>query len=275
MSKKLLTHFQSKRGSANNQVPTPSFKVLAFILLQFLILSGLQTIYGQEEKLETKNLKNSIKLNITNPMIFGTQCYMIGYERTIGNHQSFSVNIGRFSLPRIFNINTDSIKELSQATHSRGFHISGDYRFYLSKENKYNSPHGVYIGPYTTYNSYSRDISLTANTQSFTGDLNANFNFRVASVGFQLGYQFVFWKRVSLDMVLFGPGVAAYKVKTELSTTLDPDQEAQVFQKINEALNEKIPGYDLALNPGSFEKTGSLRTTSAGFRYIVMLGIRF
>jgi len=275
MSKKLLTHFQSKRGSANNQVPTPSFKVLAFILLQFLIFSGLQTIYGQEEKLETKNLKNSIKLNITNPMIFGTQCYMIGYERTIGNHQSFSVNIGRFSLPRIFNINTDSIKELSQATHSRGFHISGDYRFYLSKENKYNSPHGVYIGPYTTYNSYSRDISLTANTQSFTGDLNANFNFRVASVGFQLGYQFVFWKRVSLDMVLFGPGVAAYKVKTELSTTLDPDQEAQVFQKINEALNEKIPGYDLALNPGSFEKTGSLRTTSAGFRYIVMLGIRF
>jgi len=275
MSKKLLTHFQSKRGSANNQVPTPSFKVLAFILLQFLILSGLQTIYGQEEKLETKNLKNSIKLNITNPMIFGTQCYMIGYERTIGNHQSFSVNIGRFSLPRIFNINTDSIKELSQATHSRGFHISGDYRFYLSKENKYNSPHGVYIGPYTTYNSYSRDISLTANTQSFTGDLNANFNFRVASVGFQLGYQFVFWKRVSLDMVLFGPGVAAYKVKTELSTTLDPDQEAQVFQKINEALNEKIPGYDLALNPGSFEKTGSLRTTSAGFRYIVMVGIRF
>jgi hypothetical protein len=275
MKRKLLTHFQSNKGYVEYRKIRYSFKALALVLLQFFILFGMQTIYGQEEKLETKNLKNSIKLNITNPMIFGTQCYMIGYERTIGNHQSFSVNIGRFSLPKIFNINTDSIKELSKATNSRGFHISGDYRFYLSKENKYNSPHGVYIGPYATYNSYNRDFSLSANTQSFTGDLNAKFNFNVATVGFQLGYQFVFWKRVSLDMVLFGPGVAAYKVKTELSTTLDPDQEAQVFQKINEALNEKIPGYDLALNPGSFEKTGSLRTTSAGFRYIVMLGIRF
>jgi hypothetical protein len=222
-----------------------------------------------------KRLKNSVKINITNPMIFGTDCYMIGYERTIGDHQSFSVNIGRFSMPRLFNINTDSIKELSKTDNSKGFHLSGDYRFYLSKENKYNSPHGVYIGPYFTYNSYSRDFTLTANTQSFTGDLNANFNFRVASAGFQLGYQFVFWKRVSLDMVLFGPGLAAYKLKTELSTTLDPDQESELFQKINEVLGEKIPGYDLVINPGTFERTGSFRTTGAGFRYVVMVGIRF
>jgi len=275
MNKKLFTHYQSRKESVEFKILTPSFKVLAFILLQFFILSGSKTIYGQEEKQQEKNLKNTIKLNITNPMIFGTQCYMVGYERTVGNHQSFSVNIGRFSLPRIFNINTDSIKELSKSTNSRGFHISGDYRFYLSKENKYNSPHGVYIGPYATYNSYNRDFSLSANTQSFTGDLNAKFNFNVATVGFQLGYQFVFWKRVSLDMVLFGPGIAAYKIKTELSTTLDPDQESQLFQKINDGLKAKIPGYDLVLHPGSFEKTGTLNTTSAGFRYIVMLGIRF
>ena len=252
-----------------------SFRAFAIILLQFFLFSGTQSIYGQDEKPERKNLKNSVKINITNPMIFGDQCYMLGYERTIGNHQSFSVNIGRFSLPRILDINTDSIQQTGNSTQSKGFHMSVDYRFYLSKENKYNSPHGIYIGPYATYNTYSRAFSLSANTPSFTGDLNADFNFRIASVGFQMGYQFIFWNRVTLDMILFGPGIASYKLKTELSTTLDPDDEALLFQKINEVLTEKIPGYDLVLNPGTFEKTGSLRTTSVGFRYIIMLGIRF
>ena len=255
-----------------------SFRILYFIIFQVLIFSGTQTIYGQEERLEKpvkKDLKNSVKVNLTNPMIFGDNCYMIGYERTIGKHQSFSVNIGQFSLPKVFNINTDSITELSNSTSAKGFHISGDYRFYLAKENKYNSPHGLYIGPYATYNSYSRTFNLSAETEAFTGDLNADFSFRVASVGFQLGYQFVFWRRVSLDMILFGPGIASYKIKASLDTTLDPDQEAELFQKINEKLQEKIPGYSLALNSGTFEKTGTMNTTSFGYRYVVIIGFRF
>jgi hypothetical protein len=254
-----------------------SFKALAIIFLQYFLLSGVQTINGQEEKQEKekKNLKNSVKINLTNPMIFGSNCYMFGYERTIGDHQSFSVNIGRFSLPKIASINTDSITELDKATSSKGLHISGDYRFYLAKENKFNSPHGIYIGPYLTYNSFGRNMTFSANTESFTGELNADFNFRVANVGFQLGYQFIFWNRVSLDLILFGPGIAAYKLKANLDTTLDPDQESELFQKLNEKIAEKIPGYDLVLNPGTFEKTGSYNTTSLGYRYVVMLGIRF
>ena len=252
-----------------------SFKALAIILLQFFILSGVQTINAQEEKpeKEKKNLKNSVKINLTNPMIFGTNCYMIGYERTIGDHQSFSVNIGKFSLPRLFNINTDSITDLTKSISSKGFHLSGDYRFYLSKENKHNSPHGVYIGPYFTFNSYGRNFNFLYGINE--QELNADFTFNIASVGFQMGYQFVFWNRVTLDMLLFGPGVAAYKLKTELSTNLNPNQESELFQKINDALKERIPGYDLVLHPGSFEKTGSYKTTSLGFRYIIMLGIRF
>jgi hypothetical protein len=249
-------------------------KTRLICLLTISVLLVSQGISGQEIKPE-KRMKNSIKLNLTNPMIFGTSCYILGYERTIGDHQSFSVNIGRFSLPRLININTDSIKELEKTISSRGFHMSGDYRFYLSKENKYKSPHGVYIGPYATYNTYGRDFKFTAKTENFTGDLNADFTFSMASVGFQMGYQFIFWKRVSLDMVMFGPGIAGYKLKTELSTTLDPDEESELYQKINQALSEKIPGYDLVINSGTYEKTGSFNTTGAGFRYIVMLGISF
>jgi len=246
-----------------------------FFLLPFFVLIISQKISGQETAPEKKNLKNSIKINITNPMIFGDQCYMIGYERTIGNHQSFSVSIGRFSLPRILDFDTDSLKSIDEDSHSKGFHISADYRFYLAKENKFNAPHGLYIGPYTAYNSYRREFKFSANTQDFTGDLNTDFGFRVASIGFQLGYQFVFWNRVSLDMILFGPGVGFYKVQTELSTTLDPEQESELFEKINQVLEEKIPGYDLVIDSGTFEKTGTVKTTTAGFRYVVMLGVRF
>lgn len=248
-----------------------------FCIIYILVLSlfSTQKVDGQDSIPVKKVLKNSVRFNLTNPMIFGDNCFMIGYERTIGNHQSFSVNLGRFSLPKVFSINTDSIKDLTKDTRSKGFHASVDYRFYLAKENKFNSPHGIYIGPYFTYNSYTRYFDLKANTEAFTGELNADLSFRAATIGFQLGYQFIFWNRVTLDMVLFGPGVGAYKVKASLDTNLDPDTEAELFKKINEVLQEKIPGYSLAINSGTFEKSGTYNTTGLGFRYIVMLGFRF
>lgn len=254
---------------------TKCCRVLCIINFLLISLLSVQQINGQDSVKVKKDFKNTVKFNLTNPMIFGDNCFMIGYERIIKNHQSFSVNIGRFSLPRAFNINTDSIKDLTKEINSKGFHASADYRFYLAKENKFNSPHGIYIGPYFTYNSYTRFFDLKASTDAFTGELNAELNFRASTIGFQLGYQFIFWNRVTLDMVLFGPGVGAYKVKASLDTNLDPDTESELFKKINEALQEKIPGYSLAINPGTFEKTGTYNTTGLGFRYIVMLGFRF
>jgi hypothetical protein len=251
------------------------FLVIFAINLLLISMLSLRPVDGQDSIPAKKNLKNSVKLNLTNPMIFGDRCFVVGYERTVGSYQSFSVNIGRFSLPKTFNINTDSIKDLTKDIDSKGFHASVDYRFYLSKENKYNAPHGVYIGPYFTYNSYIRYFDIRANTEAFTGELNADLSFRAVNLGFQLGYQFIFWNRVTLDMVLFGPGVGAYKIKANLSTTLDPDTESEFFQKINDALQEKIPGYDLVINPGTFEKTGTYNRTGGGFRYVVMVGFRF
>jgi len=209
-------------------------------------------------------------------MFFGSNNYILGYERTIGHHQSFSVHVGTFSLSQIININTDSIKNLNEDENSIGLSFSGDYRFYLAKENKYNSPHGLYIGPYFAINSFTRKHEFEVTTPSAsTVQLNTDFLFRVSTLGFQLGYQFIFWDRVSLDLILLGPGASFYKIKAELSTSLDPSQEAELFQKINDKLSEKIPGYSLVIKPGTFERSGSVNTTSFGYRYIVMLGFRF
>ena len=142
------------------------YKTTAYVLLHLIALSAAQTLYSQADTIKPekkmRDLKNSLKINITNPMIFGDQCYWFGYERTIGHHQSFEINIGRFSFPKIIDINTDSLQEIGNETSSRGFHISGEYRFYLSKENKYKSPHGVYIGPYASYNTYTRYFTLAS-----------------------------------------------------------------------------------------------------------------
>lgn len=255
--------------SIRPQIQKSNFILIAIML--FIVQSSL----CQDSIPVKKNRKNTILINLTSPMIFGDDNYVLGYERTIGKHQSFSLHVGTFSLGKLININTDSIESINKDEKSYGLSLSGDYRFYLAKENKYNSPHGIYIGPYFAFNKFTRNIDLEVNTAAFAGRMDADFTFRVATLGFQLGYQFVFWDRVSLDLILFGPGVSSYKTKIELSTSLDPDQESEFFTKINEKLAEKIPGYSLVIEPGTFEKTGSRNTTSLGYRYIVMLGFRF
>ena len=244
-------------------------------ILLLSVLLFVQNAYCQEQDTLKKVRKNTILINLTSPMIFGDNNYVLGYERTVGKHQSFSVHLGTFALGQLININTDSIKDLNNDVKSRGISFSCDYRFYLAKENKYNSPHGVYIGPYFAFNNFNRTFNIEANKPSGSVQLDADFNFRVTTLGFQLGYQFIFWDRVSLDMILLGPGVSAYKAKVELSTNLTPAQESEFFTKLNEKLQEKIPGYSLVIKPGSFEKSGSVNTTSIGYRYIVMLGFRF
>jgi hypothetical protein len=261
-------------------VMTGNFKlqlhnIAIHIVILFVTMTIAEKTFSRELNSEIKVKYNTLRLNITNPLIFGGKSWILGYERILGNHQSFSVNLGQFSLPPFTHINTDSIQSLSSGVKSRGYSISADYRFYLANENKYNAPHGLYIGPYFSFNHFDRKLSLNANTASFTGQLDADFTFRAATLGFQLGYQFIFWDKLTLDLILFGPGISSYKVKNELSTSLDPDQEEELFTKINNFLGEKIPGYDLVIKPGSFEKNGIRNTTSFGYRYVVMVGFRF
>lgn len=235
-----------------------------------------QISYGQDTLSVKKARKNLIKVNITNPMLFGKDCYIVGYERTIGNHQSFSINVGRFALPKLFSVGNDSIKDIySDVNTNRGLSLSGDYRFYLSKENKYNSPHGIYIGPYFARNSFTRAFEVEVNPDDPTAQFNADLKLGITTLGFQMGYQFIFWDRLSLDMMLFGPGLSAYKIKVNVNTTLDAEKEAEFFQKINDKLEEKIPGYSLVARPGEFVKTGNFNTTNAGYRYMIMIGFRF
>lgn len=117
----------------------------------------------------------------------------------------------------------------------------------------------------------------------FTNESNAvklitsDLDFKIHTIGFELGYQFVFWKRFSVDLILLGPGVAGYKINANVAGNIT-DEERQLFlEKLNQALKDKFPGYSGSVGDGDgqFEKDGYRSTTSLGYRYMINVGYRF
>lgn len=251
-------------------------------LLRLLILSLLgictmnHSVIGQEEMKKEKKFKNTVRLNLTNPLIFGDRALVLGYERILDDNKSISFNIGQAQLPKFNIISNDSTStQLTKNSKEHGFNMTADYRFYLLNLNKRPIPQGVYLGPYVSYVTMGRENTWNVDTDNYQGDVVTETNFRVMALGVELGYQFVLWKRLSIDLVLVGPGLASYSLKTSLKTELEPEDEALLFQKINDYLTEKFPGYGFALDDGDFEKTGNANTTTIGYRYVFHLGYRF
>ena len=251
-----------------------------FIFTFFVVLSTSKLNAQTSDSLANpeREFKNTIRFNVTNPLIFGGKSLIFGYERILKNNKSFSINIGQAALPNLENGFSDEFREKTVLSQG-GFHISGDYRFYLSKINKYSAPRGVYIGPYYSYNRYNKghDWEYTEECTSDTKLINSDLSLKIQQVGFELGYQFVFWKRFSVDLILLGPGVAKYKVKANVGGNITDEERELFLEKLNQALKDKFPGYSGTVGDGDgeFAKTGYRSTTSLGYRYMINLGYRF
>jgi hypothetical protein len=259
-----------------------------FFLILFLFFLITQ-VSGQEEQLKdstvysvgensgikkhARDLKNSLLVNVTNPLI-SPSFFTLTYERILPKNQSFTVSIGSFSIPRFLSLNTDSLG-IKTNKSDKGFHFSGDYRFYLDKLNRYDAPRGIYIGPYYAYNQLQRGTIWNYEGEHFNGEVNSDLRFNIHTIGFQLGYQFVFWNRLAVDLILLGPGYGSYTAKVNLNTTLSPEQEMEFFQKLNEYLQDNIPGFEWVIKPGEFNRKGSFNTWTLGYRYTIKVGFRF
>jgi hypothetical protein len=256
---------------------TSILKIKRTVLFLLFLSSFIGSAQNTEESVTPeREFKNTIHFNITNPLIFGDKSIIFGYERVLSKNQSFTVNIGRTGFPSLNLINTDELK-VQRTLKESGFHASADYRFYLAKENKYNAPRGVYIGPYYSYNSFNKENAwlLNSTTSNFDGNVNSDLSLNIHTVGVELGYQFIFWKRFSLDLILIGPGVGFYSLKAKLDTDLSAEDSQLFFEQLNDALSDKFPGYNGAIGEGEFKKTGSRSVTSVGFRYLIQIGYRF
>jgi len=265
-----------------------SHRIIIIIVALFFICNF--KVYSQDEevdivpdtleedtlqiKTQKKELKNTVLINVTNPILISSNFFTVTYERILPNSQSFSISTGSFSIPRFLNSNVDSLG-IKTSKSDKGFHISGDYRFYLKKLNKYGAPRGVYIGPYYAYNHLSRGTTWNMDGATFQGNVNSDIKINIHTLGFELGYQFVFWNRLAVDLILLGPGYGNYNIKAILNTSLTPDQESEFFKKLNDYLQEKIPGFEQVIDPGEFNRKGTFDTWTLGYRYTIRVGLRF
>jgi hypothetical protein len=229
--------------------------------------------YGQSDT--AKHFKNTIRYNISNPMLFGWKYNVFGYERVIKEHQTASITFGRIAFPRLAEMDFIDSIGIQEQQNDKGLNFSLDYRFYLKNENKHGAPRGVYIGPYYSFNRFSRDLLWDINTSNFTGSVNTNIKLTGNFIGAQLGYQFILWDRLSIDMILMGPGKWFFNMKTTFDTSLSDEDETLLLEKLNEKFKEKFPGSNFVFTGGGFEAKKSANTSATGFRYMINIGFRF
>jgi hypothetical protein len=221
-----------------------------------------------------KSRRNVIRYNLSGALLFGAENYFVlGYERVLKNRQSISINAGFIAFPKLISIDTDSFK-LTNDLKNGGFQFTVDYRFYLKKENKYEPPHGLYIGPYYSFNHFSRENRWFHRTQP-DNFVKTTVDFNINTVGFQLGYQFILWKRMTLDLVLIGPGLGFYNYKVSLDGNLNDETKKQIFEALEELGSDRIPGLSYLLEGEVVKGNGSVRSTNLGYRYIVHIGFLF
>jgi len=90
-----------------------------------------------------------------------------------------------------------------------------------------------------------------------------------------MGVQFIFWKRLAVDMIVMGPGWWYFNMKTKFDTSLSAEDEEMLLDKLNEMLQEKFPGSDIMIKGDGFDATRSSWTSTAMLRYIINIGFRF
>lgn len=242
------------------------------ILLLLTVL--VQAQLWAQTNTETKPVrKNIIRYNLSSPVLFGfDKTFILGYERRIKDNQTFSVNFGTTALPPMRNGGSDSFQVVRDFKNN-GYNFSADYRFYLGKLNKFNAPRGVYVGPYYSLNMWQRESEWRAQSSGEFVDTKLNFNLHM--VGAQLGYQFVFYNRFTLDLVLIGPGVGFYNIKTKTDGNLTEEQLEELHDAVIDRIQQRFPGFEFALDGKGLDRQGTLTTNSIGFRYLIHVGILF
>jgi hypothetical protein len=245
----------------------PNLYIIAICLLFIQPLSA-------QSKFEPGQRKNNIKLNPTPMLIWDLNNITLTYERLVTPKQSVSLKAGYFVFPRISDDVILSTIELSNRKRY-GANIDVEYRFYPAKRNKRPAPDGVFLGPYLGY--YGFQFKNNFNVLNTSVDQNGSFTgtLHIFNAGFQLGYQFIFWKRVSLDLILFGPALSYYWGSMKIEGSLDPDQIENISQETIDKIFSRFPFLKTLFSGETLDFRGHRDIWSVGFRYAVQIGIVF
>lgn len=244
-------------------------------LIAFCIFSLLLTITGSAQKQDSIPKRfNIVKINLMSSFLYRNSG-AVSFERLSKPNQSWAVTVGYVRFPTLGSLGS-SAQVTNENVKNAGYMFGGEYRFYLGKENKYAAPHGVYLGPYTNFYSFSNahDLNLTSSSGTVTQARLAS-DITALNIGIQLGYQFVINNRWTIDMVFLGPSVSRYSAKFDLSGNYDITEEDILGNAVLKALTDKFPLVKDLLTNQSANMHGSTSTWSTGFRYQLNIGYHF
>jgi hypothetical protein len=183
-------------------------------------------------------------------------------------HQSWVVTLGIEKFP---SINQNSLK---REQNRNGYKLGAEYRFYLAKENKYAAPRGVYIGPYFSTHGFKNERLLEVEHDGVVDEATLNAQLNVHNFGAQLGYQFVFNDRWTLDLVFMGPSFSNYRANFKLESDIVFDAEDIQNEFLQELINQ-FPVLEEVLSGQEVGANGKVDTWAMGYRYQFHVGYRF
>jgi hypothetical protein len=218
---------------------------------------------------------NVIKFNPTPMMLFDElRNITLSYERLIKKNKSVSLQLGYLVVPQVLN-DTLFNNVLLNKDKRNGINIAADYRIYPFSRNRRPAPDGLYYGGYlsfigTTSESQGKLMDASENDHIM---LNARMN--MINLGFELGYQFIFAKKFSIDLLMFGPSISGYWGNLEITGNLNSNLGDQIDEELAAKLKERYPALGYLFSDENETFSNSKIVISSWFRYSFQLGYHF
>jgi hypothetical protein len=257
------------------------FIILASIILGFSDFFLILSANAQHKKNafdSTYHHKNNVKINLS-PYLIYENPIVLSYERSVNKYQTFAITAGYLKFPSLGLLNIPNVNFKNEKSSS-GYTFGGEYRFYLQKENKYMAPHGVYLGPYFSYFNFDNSRSATfidsAGNQS---DFSLSTSISLLNIGVELGYQFVIWDRLTIDLIMIAPSITSYLAEFNLTGSVNDAHKGQINEEVKQAILNHFPFLNKLVSDKSVSVSGVANSHNSvwapGLKFSIFLGYRF
>lgn len=202
----------------------------------FLIVLGLLSMSGIAQ--DRKNVVKFIPVNLSlNSLSFE-------FERMINPKNSLELGIGiPMNQPFVNKFSMDLSTEEQISNDELGIlSLRAAYKHYTGKSME---PKGFYYSPYVKYQTISASADKVRTIEDDKGTFTSNENYdakiNTFGIGFQLGYQFLISKRVTLDLYFLGLEGGIANVNATVKTS-GLDQINEIKSDIQDAIDD-LPSF--------------------------------
>ncbi len=254
-------------------------KYFLFVLLSALPLIGISQDDSTASKPKAPEIapyhRNVIKFNPTPMLVMGdVRNLTFSYERILNKDQSVSLLAGYLLFPRLVDDTLLNIVAFTDRS-KKGVNLAFEYRYYPLARNRRPAPDGVYIGGYVSYYGFTfkNNFDILKINVDKGGHMEGDIH--MFNMGIQLGYQFVFWKRLTLDLLLFGPSYTYRSTTFTIGGELDQAELDDLTGDLAQKIVDRFPVLKEIFSEEKLVRTGKKSDFGFGFRYVLQIGFHF